>query len=414
MHSAFLVGLLCIVLLAGVGCAGIGATAASDSPTPRPAPTPNPTPTPSPTPVAGIFTPTPGNMTTPRNGHAATLLDDGTVLVVGGFSNLNNCPVPITCYLKSSERFNPASGTFAAGPDMTEPRLQPVLARLQNGQVLVVGGSTLTALLATTELFDPVTGAFEASGSMAHNRNRGTATLLRNGKVLVAGGVGTDAAGLSSWSGGELYDPATRTFSSVGSMSAARTDHTATLLNDGKVLIAGGTTICLAGVCGLPLNAISPAELYDPDTNLFSGAGNMATGRFQHTATLLPSGLVVVAGGKTVNAGNTAYEPTDSIEIYDPATGTFSPGGKLAAARARHTATLLSNGQILFAGGMVTAAVILKSAELYTPATHTSTAVSDMTVERLLHTATLLPDGQVVMIGGGSNTATLDSAEIFK
>jgi len=134
---------------------------------------------------------------------------------------------------------------------------------------------------------------------------------------------------------------------------------------------------------------------------------------------VLPSGLVVISGGQTLDAGNTQYIPTASIEIYDPATGTFSPGGSLTVPRSSHTATLLDNGQILFAGGFSLAgtqadSLPLKSAELYTPDTHISTAVSDMSDRRGLHTATILPSGQVLVVGGANGTSELASGEIFK
>jgi hypothetical protein len=197
-------------------------------------------------------------------------------------------------------------------------------------------------------------------------------------------------------------------------MSTARTDHTASLLNDGSVLIAGGNVPCTPTLCGTVLNAFATAELYDPAANVFSPTGSMTTARFQHTATVLPSGLVVIAGGQTVDAANTQYVPTASIEIYDPVTRTFSPAGSLTVPRASHTATLLDTGQILFAGGIDSTGTPLKTAELYTPATQTSIAVSDMSTARVLHTATGLKNGQVVVIGGGDGSVTLRSAEIFE
>src|SRR5262249_19083923 len=151
-----------------------------------------------------------------------------------------------------------------------------------------------------------------------------------------------------------------------------------------------GNIPCTPTLCGTVLNAFATAELYDPAANVFSGTGSMATARFQHTATVLSSGLVVISGGETLDAGNAQYIPTASIEIYNPATGTSAPGGTMAVARASHTATLLDNGQILFAGGIDLTGTPLKSAELYTPAIQISTAVSNMSDARVLHTATIL------------------------
>jgi hypothetical protein len=342
------------------------------------------------------------------------LLKDGTVLVTGGFSNGFNCAALNTCFIQNAEQFGAASGSFAAVAGMIEPRSQHTATRLSDGRVLIVGGNNSTGFLATTELFDPAAGVFKSSGSLAQGRRQHTATLLANGKVLVSGGFAIDSSGNKSIAGAELYDPAAGTFSDAGTMSTARTDHTASLLRDGKVLIVGGNVPCAPTVCGTVLSAFSTAELYDPGANLFSATGSMATARFQHTATVLPSGLVVIAGGQTLDTVHAQYVLTSSIEIYDPASGIFSPGGSLMAARASHTATLLGNGQILFTGGMDATGTPLKSAELYTPSAHASSAVSDMAVSRVLHTATALEDGEVVIIGGASGSAVLTSAEIFK
>jgi hypothetical protein len=335
-------------------------------------------------------------------------------MLVGGFSNALNCAALNTCFIQLSERFDPGSGTFASGPTLIAARQQHTATRLQTGAVLVAGGNNSTGFLATTELFDPATNSFQSSGSMAQARRQHTATLLSGGKVLIAGGFAIDATGNKSLFTAELYDPAGGMFASAGTMSTARTGHTASLLDDGKVLIAGGNVPCTPTLCGTVLNAFATAELYDPATNVFSGTGSMATARFQHTATVLPSGLVVISGGETVDAGNSQYIPTASIEIYDPATGTFSSGGSLTIPRASHTATLLDNGQILFAGGIDLTGTPLKSAELYTPATQISTAVSDMSGPRVLHTATVLPNGQVLVAGGGDGASAAAGAEIFK
>jgi hypothetical protein len=297
---------------------------------------------------------------------------------------------------------------------MAAARNQHTATRLQTGEVLIAGGNNSHGFLATTELFDPGLASFQASGSMAQARRQHTATLLSSGKVLIAGGFAIDSSGNRSLASTELYDPVAGVFSNAADMSTARTDHTASLLNDGAVLIAGGNIPCTPTLCGTVLNAFATAELYDPATNTFSSAGSMNTARFQHTATVLPSGLVVIAGGQTVDPTGTLYVPIASIEIYDPASRTFSPAGSLTVPRASHTATLLDTGQILFAGGIDSTGTPLNTAELYTPATQVSTAVSNMSSARVLHTATILKNGQVLVVGGGDGNTTLRSAEIFR
>jgi hypothetical protein len=174
--------------------------------------------------------------------------------------------------------------------------------------------------------------------------------LLPNGQVLVTGGIGN---GVNSLASAELYDPATGVWTATGSMATARYNHTATLLPSGQMLVAGG--ISEDGV-----NSLASAELYDPATGVWTATGSMATARTVHTATLLPNGQVLVAGGsEDFISGYLA-----SAELFDPATGMWTDTGSMAAARGHHTATLLPNGQVLVAGGRDDDA-ILASAELY-------------------------------------------------
>jgi Kelch motif len=225
--------------------------------------------------------------------------------------------------------------------------------------------------------------AFTLTGSMKFARSRHSATLLSDGKVLVAGGAVTVGGGPDSTA--EVYDPLTGGFTeAMGPMTQARADHTATLLNDGsgKVLIAGGST----------LNA---AELYNPATGTFAATGSLITARPTTTATLLKSGKVLVAGGSTPTSDAIA-----AAELYDPTTGTFTATkGTLNSPRSGHTATLLNSGKVLVAGGITGIASPTATAELYDPVSDTFTAASSMNVARTGHTATLLQDGSVLVVG---------------
>jgi hypothetical protein len=191
-----------------------------------------------------------------------------------------------------------------------------------------------------------VTGPFSPTGSLSDARDSHTATLLSDGRVLVAGGWRDSA---------ELYDSKTGTFSPTGSMTTARTDHTATLLSDGRVLIAGGAGDYVGSW------AQTSAELYDPKTGTFSPTGSMTTARTHHTATLLSDGRVLIAGG----TGD--YARAETAELYDPKTGSFSYPGSMTTVRSSHTATLLSDSRVLIAGGYGDNATGQTSAELYTP-----------------------------------------------
>jgi hypothetical protein len=331
-----------------------------------------------------------GSMSTPRQSHTATLLSNGKVLVAGGgFSG---------AALSSAEVYDPVTGTFSATRSMSTSRVYHTATLLPNGKVLVIGGRTLGtgATLSSAELYDPATGTFTITGSMNTSRDSHTATLLPDGKVLIAGGFYSGQFG-AGWIGNpELYDPATGMFSANGNMVFPRVWHSATLLPNGKVLIAGGW-----GGYGWVGNYLSSAELYDPTTGTSTSTGYMTTFRSDHTATLLPNGKVLIAGGTS-----DGYSYPNLAELYDPDTGSFSAIGSMGIPRDRHTATLLSNGKVLFAGGMSNGS-ILKSAELYDLATGIFSSTGSMSTPRIYYTATLLPNGKVLAVGGIDNSAEL-------
>jgi len=267
--------------------------------------------------------------------------------------------------------------------------------------------------VASAVLYDPATGGFAATGSMATARFRHTATLLPNGKVLVAGGVTTGPGGVCINSA-ELFDPAANNgvgaFAPAGALNQFRADYTATLLPNGKILMAGGS--CTGG---------SSAELYDPAANNGAGSsaptGSMAAIRVGHTASLMADGTVLIAAGMSTVQGVVL----SSAEIFDPATnggtGGFAGTGSLTDARHAHQATSLSNGKVLITGGLDPAIHTLASAELFDPATGTFTATGAMTIGRSSHTATRLPGGKVLIAGGVSAptgpAVALDSSELY-
>jgi hypothetical protein len=240
---------------------------------------------------------------------------------------------------------------------------------------------------------------FMATGPMATARSYHTATLLPNGNVLVAGGLNASGTSLAS---SEVYNPTTGTFAStVNNMPNKGVGHTATLLNTGKVLVAGGGN--------------SSSQLYDYLTNTWSSAGGMSSQRSYHTATVLLSGKVLIAGGSGNNGA-----PTNSAQIYDPATGNFTATGNMTSPREFQTATLLSSGKVLIAGGRTKSGnsyVYLASAELYDPATGVFTAVATpMARARYGHVATVVttgPSAGMILIVGGANTGTIGSSELY-
>ncbi len=319
-----------------------------------------------------------------RSNHAAALLPNGRVFVVGG----NNSSV----YLASAEVYNPASGTWSTARAMGTTRASPTLTPLSNGKVLVAGGNN-GSQLASAELYDPATNTWSTAGSMYIGRSGHRAVLLPNGKVLVAGGYN----GFSQMSSAELYDPATNTWSTTSAMASARSGHMLMLLPNGKVLAAGGYN-------GSTYS--STAELYDPASGTWSAAHPMATSRTGVVAALLPNGKVLVAGGY-----NGSY--LSGAEIYDPASDTWSTTGSMATARDSHTATTLSNGKVLIAGGRSATSTYLTAAEVYDLATGTWSAAGALSAVRIDHTAVRLPNGKVLVTGGYNGSNHIGSTELY-
>jgi hypothetical protein len=226
--------------------------------------------------------------------------------------------------------------------------------------------------------------------ALSTGRFRHTATLLNDGRVLVAGGIGdcptspTTASVQCALSTAELYDPAAGRFTPTGGMAVARDAHTATLLPDGRVLVAGGAADPSEN------DVLASAEIYDPVTGRFAAAGQMIVARSSHSATRLANGGILLVGGETGPGSFTA-----TAELYDPASGTFSFTGSLVAVSFRHTATLLEDGRVLIAGGNGR-----EVAELYDPATETFALTGSMMMQRWGCLAVLLQDGTVLMGGG--------------
>ena len=228
-----------------------------------------------------------------------------------------------------------------------------------------------------------------------------TATVLPDGSVLIAGGFkkGPDGHSQIYYRSAELFDPATKSFVLVGEMNVARAGHTATLLANGKVLLAGGFT---------DEGITAAAELYDPVSKLFTPVGNMLNPRGGSTATLLTTGDVLIAGGGDVDA-------VSSAELFHPATNQFSATGAMTVPRQSHTATLLPGGRVLVVGGGGTN-MVLASAELYDPATGTFASAGTMSLPRYKHAAVLLKDGHTLILGGSDERdwrGTYCSAEIY-
>jgi len=291
-------------------------------------------------------------------------------------------------------------GAFLRTGNVTVARFAHTATLLPNGKVLIAGGVGVSRSLASAELYDPALGTFTATGSMTVARAFHTATLLLSGKVLIAGGDSSSGDGGGNGgapiaiAGAEIYDPAAGTFAATGNMTVARFGHTATLLLSGKVLIAGGS-----GSYAMPLYSDS-AEIFDAAVGIFTATGRMSPAQDADSATLLSNGMVLISGSGVA-------------QLYDSAAGAFTATANMVVLNFNeYTATLLSSGMVLIAGGSGGIGD-LASAELYDPTAEIFTATGSMTQARDSHTATLLPSGRVLIAGGENNVVALASAKLY-
>jgi N-acetylneuraminic acid mutarotase len=280
--------------------------------------------------VDGTWTKT-SPLNTPRRFYTLTLLPNGKVLALGGWDTSNSV-------LSSAELYDPIMGIWSMIGSMSTNRYGHTTTLLRNGKVLIAGGQSANFFThSSAELYDPITETWTPTGDMNVRRTSHTATLLSNGKVLVAAGFNGDY--LSS---AELYDPATGIWTVTGGMTTPRDVHTATLLQDGRVLVAAGYN----DIAGVP-SYLSSAELFDPATGTWSVAGAMNFPREFPTATLLPNGKVLVAGGFSSNI----FTISVTAELFDPLKEVWTTNLAMNTTRIGQTATLLPNAKVLMAGG---------------------------------------------------------------
>lgn len=325
-------------------------------------------------------------MKTSRAAHTAVLLDTGKVLIAGGFSDDKTS-------LASTEIFDPSTNNFSNTNDMSVSRAGHTATLLPDGNVLIAGGFN-GDYLDSAEIYNTKTGKFTAAGKMTLPRSEHIAVLLNNGKVLLAGGVGT---GWTFLADAEIYDPATNTFTKTGNMLAARESHTATLLNDGRVLITGGHKGRRSAV-----TIYQSAEIFDPAKGTFSEAGNLTVKRHKHSAVLLNDGRVLIVGGSDERDSSGAYS---TAEIYDPKTKIFAKTGDMNLSRYKlnGTSILLNSGKILIAGGADRAEIFDPANETF------DIAAGKFETMRLFATATLLQNGRVLIAGGYDNNNDVSS-----
>jgi hypothetical protein len=311
-------------------------------------------------PATGTFTPTTGNMNLPRSQHTATLLSNGQVLIVGGTTAVG----PPSTVTNRLELYDPGSQTFIlVSPEMDSLRTGHTATLLSDGaSVLIAGGFTGTAPVGTAQIY--INQTLSSSINMTTARNQPQATLLGNGNVLITGGFTPANPSGTGDNTAEVYNvfgTAAGTFTATATnMSSGHVGHTSTLLNptSGTVLIAGGENGSS--------NCLQTAEIYTSSTNSFTSTGSMSNGRCNHSATLLSNGKVLMAGGWIVfgDGGVIFYD------LYDPGTNTFSADAQMQSNRVQMGAVRLSDGTVLLVGGTLPfyPAPTIRPAEIYYPA----------------------------------------------
>ena len=282
----------------------------------------------------------PGDMRYGRAAFSATVLQDGRVLVVGGTRNQE------PYLLASAEIYDPTTGTWSWAGNMSEARAGHTATLLEDGRVLVAGGvgSLERGSLASSEIYDPATGGWSAAATMPTLRWGHMAILLPDGRVLVAGGSTSHDYVPGRWA--LVYDPATDTWSSTRDMVEERAGFGATLLPQGAVLLVGGT-MDLGKPGAHEPQALQSAEVYDPVTGEWSAVASMSVERSFPSVTLLEDGRVLVAGGAEFAGPGARYKSHASAEIYDPSSDTWSPASSLSRQRAGHWAARLTDGRVM-------------------------------------------------------------------
>ena len=362
--------------------------------------------------VAGTgFGSTQGGSTVTFNGASATATSwsNGsiTALVPTGATS-GNVVVTVGGVPSGGFAFSVLNGGFVATTgQMTSGVYGQTATQLTSGQVLITGGIGTSGVLSSAALYSPSNQSFVAASPLSVPRWLHTATLLNDGTVLIAGGSSVSSE--ATLNSAEIYSPTSGTFTLLPStLNTARVGHTATLLPSGQVLIVGGYDPS-TGI-------IADAELYDPTAQVFVDLGNTNTPRFHHSATLLLNGQVLIAGGETDPTPSGAY---NNAELFNPQTWVFSPvSASMVSGREGHSATLLNDGTVLIAGGDLPAAGSLNTAEIYNPSAGTFTAVSaTMTSARIFQGAVLLNGGKVLLLGGASDaggaSTPLNTAEVY-
>jgi len=358
-------------------------------------PPPCPECTPTVKAAAGHWRPA-ANLSAGRARFPLTVLHNGNVLASAGYQGPYS-EVNSEVYDPGRDLWFP-TGNMTGG-DRVSSRMFLTATLVSDGTVLVAGGLTEPGVsLAISELYDPGTNSWSRLDDLTEPTSSHSATLLPNGKVLVAGGLDCQFVyGCDSLNSIEVYDPVTRKWSAGKDMNEPRGGHTASLLPNGRVLVTGGYH-CQTGERGGTCTLLATSELYNPETDSWSSAAGLSSGRAFHSAVMLTNGNMIVIGGDDGSG-----DGLQANEIYDYRSNSWRSGGNMSYGRIDHAATLLPNGKVLVTGGYETHdsfATPLSSVELYDPATNIWTIIDPLITSERGHAAALLRNGEVLVAGG--------------
>ena len=342
-----------------------------------------------------------GNLIEGRSGHTATLLDNGKVLVTGGTAQRDPFFPQDEVQLASAELYDPARDRWTSAPNIAIPRAGHTATLLAHRQGAGGGRSPgdANAVLASAQLYDPKTNKWSSVASLNKARAFHTESLLADGRVLIAGGMDSTGASLSS---AEIFNPTTGTWSAAGNLIAARFEHRASRLANGKVLVTGGRgpeRIIFDQRFFVPIASV---EIYNPATNSWTSGAAMSVPRTEHTATVLSSGKVLVAGGVCTFAPECTFTSVhNTAEVFDPAANTWSPTGLMVDFIWNHEATLLNSGIVVVTG----AGAPRVADSIYNPATNEWTRLGRVHSDgrnpaRTDHSSTLLHNGKLLIAAG--------------
>lgn len=345
----------------------------------------------------------------------------GDVLVAGGGAG----SLTSATGLSSSELWDFRRMRVTAGPTMLSARALHVAVPLSDNRVLLIGGVDGAGVVtATCELYDPATNNFVATGNLGTPRVLHAACRLADGRVMVAGGtsslVDQTTAITNTLNTVEFYNPATGAWTSGPAIGGKRLGPALTRLSNNQVMVSGGVEIGF--LLGFPISAISTTAVqrWNPATNTWTNGPAMAQGRAGHqwSQVTLNDGRVLMTGGILVpsllGAANAA--PIAGAEVYNPTTNSWATYN-MTAARALHTATKLADGRIAVCGGAqgtFTAPVSIDGVEVFNPATNSWSLLAPLSAPRGGHSAELLPDGTLVLFGGQDLTSTVATIETLR